>query len=106
MSTRVADLPDYGRKDKSDKSVTRKFVLDFSWPTVSADAEKGKINTVVSIQGAKLSKPVEQYNPFGKTWRVFFSATAATAGQPVELRAFVRLENQPVTETWIYLWNP
>ena len=105
-ATRVADLPDYGRKDKADKSITRKFVLDFAWPTVQADAEKGKLNAVVSVQGAKLSKPVEQYNPYDRTWRVFFSATVAAPAQPVELRAFVQRDKQPVTETWIYLWNP
>ena len=106
VATRVADLPDYGRKDKSDKTVTRKFVLDFTWPTLAADVEKGRMNAVVSVQGAKISKPVEQYNPYDRTWRVFFSATVAAAGQPVELRAFVKRDNQPVTETWIYLWNP
>ena len=106
VTTRVADLPDYGRKDKSDKSVTRKFVLDFAWPTVAADAAKGNLSAEVSVQGAKVSKPVEQYNPFDRTWRVFFSATVASAGLPVEMRAFVRRDKQPVTETWIYLWNP
>ncbi|HNX34968.1 MAG TPA: glucan biosynthesis protein G [Kiritimatiellia bacterium] len=106
VATRVADLPDYGRKDKSDKTVTRKFVLDFAWPSVAADAEKGKLNAAVSVQGATLSRPVEQYNPYDRTWRVFFSVTVPAAGQTAELRAFVKRDNQPVTETWIYLWNP
>lgn len=106
VTTRVADLPDYGRKDKKDTSITRKFVLDFAWPTVAADAEKGKLGAVVSVQGATLSKPVEQYNPYDRTWRVFFSATVAAAGRPIELRAFVQRDKKPVTETWIYLWNP
>lgn len=106
VATRVADLPDYGQKAKTDKRITRKFVVDFAWPTLGADVEAGKLNAVVSVQGATLSKPVEQYNPYDRTWRVFFSATVAAAGQPVELRAFVRRDNQPVTETWIYLWNP
>lgn len=106
LTTRVADLPEYGRKAEDDKRVTRKFVLDFSWPTVAADAEAGKLEAVVSAEGATLTAPVGQHNPYGKTWRVFFRATAAAQGHPVELRAFVRRDNQPVTETWIYLWNP
>lgn len=105
-ATRVADLPDYGRKAASDKTLTRKFVLDFAWPTAAADAAAGKLRAEVSVQGAKGSRPVEQYNPYDRTWRVFFSAAAPAAGQPVELRAFVKRDNQPVTETWIYLWNP
>lgn len=106
VATRVADLPDYGQKAKSGKGITRKFVLDFAWPTLAADVKEGKLDAVVGVQGATLSKPVEQYNPYDRTWRVFFSATVATAGQPVELRAFVRRDKQPVTETWTYLWNP
>ncbi len=106
LATRIADLPDYGKKDKDARGATRKFVLDFAWPGVAADAEAGKLNAVVSAQNATLSKPVEQYNPYDRTWRVFFSATVSTAGKPVDLRAFVRRGNQPVTETWIYLWTP
>jgi glucans biosynthesis protein len=106
VATRVADLPDYGQKAKADKSITRKFVLDFAWPTLAADAAAGKLQAEVSVQGATLSAPVGQSNPYDRTWRVFFSATAAASGQPVELRAFVRRDKQPVTETWIYLWNP
>jgi len=106
VATRVADLPDYGRKAKDDQTVTRKFVLDFAWDGVAADAAAGKLKAVVSAQRATVSQPVEQYNPYGRTWRVFFSATAAAAGQPVDVRAFVQRDNQPVTETWIYLWTP
>jgi len=106
VATRVADLPANGRKDKSGKTFSRKFVLDFAWPTVAADAGQGKLNAVVSAQGAELSKPVGQFNPYDRTWRVFFNATVAAAVQPVELRVFVCRGKQPVTETWIYLWTP
>lgn len=106
MTTRVADLPDSDEKSRASKDVTRKFVLDFAWPTVAADATTSKLETVVSAQGAKLSAPVQQYNPYDRTWRVFFKASVPSAGQPVELRAFVKRDKQPVTETWIYLWTP
>ena len=64
------------------------------------------VSAVVSAQNATLSGPIEQYNPYDRTWRVFFKTAVPAAGQPVEVRAFVRRENQPVTETWIYLWTP
>ncbi len=69
------------------------------------DAESDAPHTEVSAPGAVLTDPVEHYNPYDRTWRVFFSATAP-AGQAVELRARVTKEKQPVTETWTYLWNP
>jgi glucans biosynthesis protein len=109
QSTRIADLPDSEDKArvKDGKTVIRKFVLDFAWPTLAADAATGRLDAVVSVQGATLlGKPVQQHNSYDRTWRVFFKAAAPAGGQPVELRAFVRREKQPVTETWIYLWNP
>jgi glucans biosynthesis protein len=106
MTTRIADLPDTDETSRTSKEITRKFVLDFAWPGVAADAGTDKLHAAVSVQNAKLTGPFEQYNPYDHTWRVFFKASVAAPGQAVELRAFVRRENQPVTETWIYLWNP
>lgn len=106
MTTRISDLPDTDAASRASKDITRKFVLDFAWPSVVTDVGTDKIKAVVSAQNAKIAGPYEQYNAYDHTWRVFFKASVVTAGQPVELRAFVRRENQPVTETWIYLWNP
>ncbi len=109
VSTRIADLPDSEDKDrvKDGKTVIRKFVLDFVWPTVAEDAATGKLDVVVGVQNAKLlTRPVQQYNAYDRSCRVFFKAAAARGGQPVELRAFVSRDKKPVTETWIYLWNP
>ncbi len=109
VTTRVADLPDPEDADrvKDGKTVIRKFVLDFAWPSVAADAVSRSLDTVVSVQNATLlAKPVQQHNPFDGTWRVFFKAAAPKGGPPVDLRAFVRHDKKPVTETWIYLWNP
>jgi glucans biosynthesis protein len=119
-STRIADLPDSEDKDrvKDGKTAVRKFVLDFVWPSVSEDAASGRLGAEVSVQGATLlGKPVQQYNSYDRTWRVFFKVAAPrpevkeggrapAEARPVDLRAFVRREKQPVTETWIYLWNP
>ena len=106
MTTRIADLPDTDEQSRASKDITRKFVLDFAWPSVAADSASNKLHAVVSVQNAKVSQPVEQYNPYDRTLRVFFKASVAAPGQSVELRAFVRRDNQPVTETWIYLWTP
>jgi len=51
-------------------------------------------------------RPVQQHNAYDRTWRVFFKTAATKEGKPVELRAFIVKDKKPVTETWIYLWNP
>jgi glucans biosynthesis protein len=109
VTTRIADLPDSEDKDrvKDGKTVIRKFVLDFSWPAVAEDAASNKLEAVVGVQNATLlNKPVQQYNAFDRTWRVFFKAASVKDGPPIELRAFICRDKKPVTETWIYLWNP
>ncbi len=109
VATRVADLPDSEDRDrvKDGKTVIRKFVLDFAWPSLAEDAASNKLDAVVSVQNATLlTKPVQQYNAYDRTWRVFFKAAAARGGQPVDFRAFIRRDSKPVTETWICLWNP
>jgi len=110
FSTRVADIPDPEDKDLAadGKTVIRKFVLDFCWPEVSEDASStNQLVPSVSVQNATLlGKPVQQYNAYERTWRLFFKAAAPKGGDPVECRAFISRNAKPVTETWIYLWNP
>ena len=110
VTTRVADVPDPEDKDRvaDGKTVIRKFVLDFRWPEVTEDASStNQLVPVVSVQNATLlGKPVQQYNAYDRTWRVFFKAAAQKGAAPVESRAFINRNGKPVTETWIYLWNP
>jgi len=110
VSTRIADIPDPEDKDRvaDGKTVIRKFVLDFRWPEVSEDVASTNLLTAsVDVQNATLlGKPVQQYNPYDRTWRLFFKASAPKDGSPVECRAFISRNAKPVTETWIYLWNP
>jgi glucans biosynthesis protein len=110
ITTRVADVPDPEDKDRvaDGKTVIRKFVLDFRWPEVTEDASStNQLVPVVSVQNATLlGKPVQQYNAYDRTWRVFFKAAAQKGAAPVESRAFINRNGKPVTETWIYLWNP
>ena len=110
VSTRVADIPDQEdlARVQDGKTVIRKFVLDLRWPEVSEDSASTNLLTAsVSVQNATLlGKPVQQYNAYERTWRVFFKAMAPKGGAPVECRAFVCRNAKPVTETWIYLWNP
>jgi len=110
ITTRVADIPDPEDKDRvaDGKTVIRKFVLDFRWPEAAEDATStNKLVSSVSVQNATLvGKPVQQYNAYERTWRLFFKAAAPKGGTPVECRAFISRNAKPVTETWIYLWNP
>jgi glucans biosynthesis protein len=47
-----------------------------------------------------------QKNPINGTWRVAFTIPPDGSGRPVELRCYLRLGDDTLTETWSYLWPP
>ena len=85
---------------------TKKFVLDFAWPTVVRDAEGGKIEPVVHADRGRISGLSSEFNPFSKTWRLAFNVTPDDKASSVEMRATIKNAGQPQTETWTYLWMP
>lgn len=97
-STRTGLLPGQPR--------TKKFVLDFTWPTVARDAEGGKIEPFVHADRGQIRGLSSEFNPYSKTWRVAFNVTADDKAESVELRAAIKTAGQPQTETWTYLWMP
>jgi len=88
------------------QSNARKFVLDFVWPTLTRDVAGVKPEVVVTAGGGRISGLSDEYNPNDRTWRVAFDVTPEKASAPVELRAVIRKDGAPCTETWTYLWMP
>lgn len=89
-----------------DQSNARKFVLNFTWPSLARDGAAGKPVVDLGANGGRLSGISDEYNPYDQTWRVAFDVTPEKANQPVELRAVIRKDGVPCTETWTYLWMP
>lgn len=85
---------------------SRKFVLDFTWPALAREGNSIKPEVLVSADGGKLSGQSDEFNPYDRTWRVAFDVTPDKPGQSVEMRALVRKEGVPCTETWSYRWMP
>ena len=84
----------------------KKFVLDFTWPTLARDAEGGKIEPFVHADHGTINGLSSEFNPYAKTWRLAFNVAAADKAESVELRAALKVAGQPQTETWTYLWRP
>jgi glucans biosynthesis protein len=98
VSTRIGRVPG--------QDLQQRFVLDFTWPNVAADAQGEPPEGIVTAGNGEVLSPVGQYNPHEKTWRLFFLVKAAKAGVPVEIRATLRKGGRSLTETWTYLWIP
>ena len=99
LSTRTAAIPNTPR--------ARKFVLDFIWPSLVQDLASGMaMEPQVSVERGQVSSLTSQFNPDEHTWRIVFDVTANDSSPNVELRASVKKNGAPCTETWTYLWMP
>ncbi len=83
----------------------RKFVLEFAWPTPPGEGAV-KPEASVGVTGGHLSAKSDEYNAFNRTWRIAFDVYAEDSATAVELRAELRKDGVPCTETWTYHWTP
>ena len=70
--------------------------------TVTVDA---KPQLEVSTDQGKLVNQVLTPNPETGGWRISFEL-APQGAKAVELRARIKLDDAPLTETWTYRWTP
>jgi len=83
----------------------RKFVLEFAWPTPPAEGTL-KPESLVVVMGGHLSAKSDEYNAINRTWRIAFDVYADGVDGTVEIRADLRKDGVPCTETWTYHWIP
>ena len=69
--------------------------------------KKVEVEPVITVSGAELenvsTRPLEVIQGFRTTFDV---KPTRNDGQPVDMRMYLRVGNQPLTETWLYQWTP
>jgi glucans biosynthesis protein len=80
------------------------FVLDLTGEKLRLVDPK-KIRGVVTAEKAKIQNVVTQPNPAIGGWRLSFELSVEEK-VPVELRASLMQENDPLSEVWVYRWTP
>lgn len=83
----------------------RLFVIDFDGgelPLLEADQP---IDAVVSVSSGRVANVTAQKNAESGGWRIFFDFFPER-DDPAELRAFLKLRGDVLSETWSYLWKP
>lgn len=83
----------------------RRFVVDFEGHPLQVVAS-GVEGVVTVGDGATLDGVQTQRNPINGSWRLVFSLKPDGSGRPVDLRAFLRKDDNVLSETWSYLWQP
>ncbi len=102
LATRIGSVRDLATHQVK---AARKYVLDIS-REAGAKADAKPPEGIVTAQGGRVADVVVMDNPCAGSWRMFFHVWPDKPGAPVELRAFLRRDGQPISETWTSLWIP
>jgi periplasmic glucans biosynthesis protein len=84
-------------------SSRRKFVVDFTGVSLAQLSPETEIEAVVTSTSGELSKPIVHWNAHIQGWRLFFELEP-DGREPADLRAFLRHDNDVLSETWSYRW--
>ena len=87
------------------KEKNRIFVLEAAGDKLKQLAADAKPQLEVSTDQGKLVNQVLTPNPETGGWRISFEL-APEGAKVMELRARIKLDNAPLTETWTYRWTP
>ncbi len=95
-----------GRPGQPRPQGARKFVIDFQGPVFAGLGRESGVEIVVTTSRGEVSNsythPVVDQK---ERWRALFDVTA-TGADPVDMRAFLRLKDKALTETWIFQYFP
>lgn len=83
----------------------RKYVIDFAGPALEPLAQRFDVSAVVSASRGEVSGAYALKVVGTRRWRALFDLHADGA-EPVDLRCFLRLGDQTLTETWVYIHLP
>ncbi len=100
--TGAGGAPGVLRKEDTDK---RKFVIDFVGGPLADMAQRFDVTPVVSHSRGRVDNAYVVKVVGTNRWRALFDL--ATEGEgPVDLRCYLRLGDETLTETWLYQWLP
>ena len=91
------------RIGQGEQAGTAKFVLDFAGPRLPTEVAAPVEAIISASRGAILNVVTPFIDALGG-WRVFFEVSL-TDDEPSELRCFLKLEDEAVSETWSYQWT-
>lgn len=82
----------------------RRFVIDFGGENLARLADDAPVEGVVSGSTGQIQNVVVHKNPQTHGWRLSFELLPQ-GDAPSELRGFLKLGNDVLTETWSYQWT-
>ncbi|HEY4069190.1 MAG TPA: glucan biosynthesis protein D [Burkholderiaceae bacterium] len=83
-----------------------RFAVDFAGGDLALVDAATRVEPVISVSRGKLE--LTSARPLGaiQGWRAMFDLVPDASTDPITLRLFLRVDGQPLTETWLYEWSP
>ena len=88
-----------------DKPKQRRFVVEFAGGDLTVLRAEQPVDADVALSSGKLVNKRVEAVPGERSWRAFIDIEP-DGKKPVDLRAFLTLRGEPLTETWTYLLKP
>jgi glucans biosynthesis protein len=83
------------------------YVVDFAGGALSSLSDEDPVQAVVSATGAARIQETNAYrHPVTRGWRMTVRVLRTDMAKPVELRAFLKLGTEVLSETWSYAISP
>ena len=83
------------------------FHIDYEGPALKKLGEKARLEAVFSTDSnGEIAEKLVQRNPVTEGVRVSIKVRRLDASKPVELRGFLRDDNETLSETWAYILPP
>lgn len=85
---------------------SRKFVIFFAGGPLAEMAQRYDLEVVVEPSRGTIDNPYVLKVVDSKYWRAAFDLHADGSAEPINLRAYVRLGERTLSETWLYQYFP
>lgn len=86
-------------------TAARRMVVDFAGGDLDDLYAAQPVQAQITANGGDVEDVTVQRLPQSATWRVSFKLKP-TSDRAVDLRCYLTLEGEALTETWTYLWKP
>jgi glucans biosynthesis protein len=84
-----------------------RFTVDFVAGELAALPPKAKVEPVITASRGEIEITSARPQKEIKGYRAMFDLKPTDSStEPIDLRLFLRLDGQPLTETWMYQWTP
>ncbi|MDP1909449.1 MAG: glucan biosynthesis protein [Hyphomicrobium sp.] len=100
--TGIGGAPGVSHRDDDNK---RKFVIDFAGGPLATMEQRFDVKPIISHSRGRVDNAYVVKVVGTDRWRALFDLTTEGEG-PVDLRCYLRLGDETLSETWMYQWLP